>query len=151
MMRQGKVIRSSECPPVAWKNGGGSTRELAVSPHDAGADDFEWRLSIAQVSVAGPFSAFDGIDRVLAVAAGRLHLHGPAIDVVLDISSAPFAFDGGLPLVGDPLQTTAFAINAMARRGAYDIRMDRLTAGQPIASYGTTYFIALGCSDDLII
>ena len=30
-----------------WKNGGGTTREVAVSPEGAGLDDFAWRISLA--------------------------------------------------------------------------------------------------------
>ncbi|MBR7784673.1 HutD family protein, partial [Undibacterium luofuense] len=32
---------------MPWKNGGGSTTELAVFPEQAGLDQFIWRLSTA--------------------------------------------------------------------------------------------------------
>ena len=56
---------------MPWKNGGGSTVELAISPADAGLEDFAWRISTAQVAVDGAFSSFPGIDRSLAVLAGN--------------------------------------------------------------------------------
>ena len=56
---------------MPWKNGGGTTVELAISPADAGLEDFAWRISTAQVAVDGAFSSFPGIDRSLAVLAGN--------------------------------------------------------------------------------
>jgi environmental stress-induced protein Ves len=50
---------------VPWKNGGGTTRQLAVGPADATADDFLWRLSIARIDAPGSFSVFSGIDRTI--------------------------------------------------------------------------------------
>lgn len=56
---------------MRWKNDGGSTVELAISPADAGLEDFAWLISTAQVAVDGAFSSFPGIDRSLAVLAGN--------------------------------------------------------------------------------
>ena len=56
---------------MPWKNGGGSTVELAISPVGAGLEDFAWRISTAQVAVDGAFSSFPDIDRSLAVLAGN--------------------------------------------------------------------------------
>src|SRR5690606_386633 len=53
-----------------WKNGGGETAEIAVSPAGAGFDDFDWRISTAIVAQSGPFSGFPGVDRVLTVIEG---------------------------------------------------------------------------------
>ena len=40
------------------------------------ADMFDWRLSIAEVEADGPFSAFDGYDRVLVLLDGAgMDLH----------------------------------------------------------------------------
>ncbi|MBK8738044.1 MAG: HutD family protein [Betaproteobacteria bacterium] len=46
-----------------WKNGGGTTTEIAVHPEGAGWDDFLWRIGIADIRQSGPFSSFPGIDR----------------------------------------------------------------------------------------
>lgn len=53
-----------------WKNGGGSTTEIAVAPPGAGLDDFDWRISLATISEDGAFSLFPGIDRTLALVEG---------------------------------------------------------------------------------
>lgn len=43
-----------------WKNGGGVTREIVRWPD---AEDFEVRVSLAEVAAAGPFSQFPGVRR----------------------------------------------------------------------------------------
>ena len=58
---------------MPWKNGGGETAEIAVSPPGAALDDFDWRLSMARVETDGPFSAFPGIDRTLVDPRRRGH------------------------------------------------------------------------------
>ena len=41
--------------PVPWKNGGGSTIEIAIGPPDAGFENFDWR------TVAKAREALEGI------------------------------------------------------------------------------------------
>ncbi len=55
---------------MPWKNGGGSTTELAIFPSDATLENFVWRLSTATVKTDGPFSHFAQIDRTLAIFIG---------------------------------------------------------------------------------
>ncbi|ABQ70967.1 hypothetical protein HY78_01995 [Rhizorhabdus wittichii DC-6] len=138
-----RVIRIADRPAVPWKNGGGTTREIAVFPPDAGMDDFVWRLSMARVEQAGAFSAFDGVDRVLAVLEGRLFLSGAGLDVALDGDSAPFAFDGGAPIAGEPLAGPVLDLNAMARRGRCGVAMERLAAGAEVAGGDAIFLLAL--------
>ena len=64
------IIRAADLKAVPWKNGGGATREIAASPQGAAFDAFDWRVSIADVSEAGAFSVFEGIDRVLTLIEG---------------------------------------------------------------------------------
>jgi environmental stress-induced protein Ves len=64
------LIRGADLVAAPWKNGGGVTREVAAYPPDAGLDDFVWRVSIADVARAGPFSRFEGIDRTLVLLSG---------------------------------------------------------------------------------
>ncbi|SEM29441.1 hypothetical protein SAMN05443999_1192 [Roseovarius azorensis] len=66
-----RLIPYSRLVAAPWKNGGGETREIAVSPSGAGYDDFDWRLSIATIAEDGAFSAFPGIDRTLILLAGK--------------------------------------------------------------------------------
>ncbi|ASV99760.1 HutD/Ves family protein [Paraburkholderia aromaticivorans] len=64
------LIRGAELVAAPWKNGGGVTREVAAVPQGAGLDTFVWRVSVADVAQAGPFSRFAGIDRTLVLLSG---------------------------------------------------------------------------------
>jgi environmental stress-induced protein Ves len=112
------IIRLHDCPPQPWKNGLGSTCEIAVHPEGAGSDDFLWRVSIAKVDSAAPFSSFPGIDRQIAL------LDGNGFTMTLDDSRvhalttpfAPFVFAGearvAVTLVDGPTRD----FNLMVRR-----------------------------------
>ena len=71
-----EIIRYADLRPQPWRNGGGVTRELASHPLAASAQDgvWDWRVSIADVTKAGDFSAFPGMERVLTVIDGELLL-----------------------------------------------------------------------------
>jgi environmental stress-induced protein Ves len=63
-----RVIRHSSLAAVPWKNGGGVTREaLRVPP---AGDPFQWRLSVARIDTAGPFSDFAGYRRFMVLLQG---------------------------------------------------------------------------------
>jgi uncharacterized protein len=116
-----RVIRRADCPVMAWKNGGGSTTEILVSPPDAGLDDFDWRVSMAEVATDGPFSAFPGIDRTLAILSGeglRLEIGG-ATPVELTGSTAPLAFPADQPTRARLLGGPVVDLNVMTRRGRF--------------------------------
>ncbi|MFM0155012.1 HutD/Ves family protein [Paraburkholderia sediminicola] len=69
-MATATLIRGADLVAAPWKNGGGVTREVAAFPEGAGLDAFVWRVSIADVAQAGPFSRFAGIDRTLVLLSG---------------------------------------------------------------------------------
>jgi environmental stress-induced protein Ves len=77
---------------VPWRNGGGTTRELLALPH---GDEWNVRVSIAQIAAGGPFSSYPGVARWIAVLSGegvRLKVDGR--EHLLDRASQPFSFDG---------------------------------------------------------
>jgi len=81
--------------PVSWKNGGGSTTEIAVFPPDGGFDGFDWRVSLATIAADGPFSSFPGVERTLVLVDG----HGMTLDIdgeptMLSKAEPVAAFDG---------------------------------------------------------
>lgn len=105
---------------MPWKNGGGVTRELARVPSDS---DVDWRLSVADVSVDGPFSSFPGIDRILVLLSGAgmdLHFvddrHVERLRPVRDVKSFPGEASVHATLVDGP--TTD--LNLMWRRDRWD-------------------------------
>ena len=98
-----RLLRAADRVAVPWKNGGGVTHDVIVSPAGATLDDFDWRISIAEIARSGPFSRFPGIDRTLAVLEGKVVLtvedNAPA---VLDPHSAALDFHGGSRGPGRP-------------------------------------------------
>lgn len=62
------VLRASDATRMRWKNGAGWTSEILKSPD---RDDWQWRLSIAEIEVDAPFSAFPGVDRELVLLSGN--------------------------------------------------------------------------------
>lgn len=69
------LLRGAALVASPWKNGGGITREIAAEPldgteRDASLDAFAWRVSVADVAQAGPFSRFPGVDRTLVLLEG---------------------------------------------------------------------------------
>jgi uncharacterized protein len=150
-----RVLRAADRAAVPWKNGGGVTREVAVSPAGAGFDDFDWRVSIADVREAGPFSRFEGIDRIMAILDGRLSLIFPDRTVTLDTQSAPLAFAGEAPCEGRPLGGPARDLNVMTRRGRCTATVSRFenqtVQGLIVATVPTRVegAIALGALDAL--
>ena len=63
------AIPANEYRRERWKTGAGWTRELLRWPMES--EDWDWRLSIAEVDKEGPFSAFPGVDRELVLLAGE--------------------------------------------------------------------------------
>ncbi|MCW3481965.1 HutD family protein [Neisseriaceae bacterium JH1-16] len=110
-----------------WKNGAGVTVELAVFPVDAGIDGFDWRISRARVGSAGPFSAFPGIDRSLALlsGAGGLRLSGDGFTpLTLKADGTVWRFAGETPVAAELIDGAAVEdFNVMTRRGRFAHRV----------------------------
>ncbi len=123
-----KIIRASTCRTTPWKNGGGSTTEIAVEPADASLENFDWRISMALVASDGPFSAFDGIDRTLAVVRGN----GLALTiadnapVTLDRASDPLPFPGDVATSARLVSGEITDLNVMTRRRRFSHRLQRI-------------------------
>lgn len=127
-----EVVRFADCPPVPWKNGAGTTRELWARRDAAG--DALVRISIAEIRGKQGFSAFPGIDRVI------LQLDGPAMVLTIDGTArrleplTPLAFAGEADVFCDADETEpAHDLNLMCRRGSYIPAMARIATlpGQP--------------------
>lgn len=114
----GRLIRFSDLPSMAWKNGGGSTVELLTWPQGATLSDFDFRISVATVAQDGPFSVFPDIDRTLALVDGEgltLHLAGePAI--VIDDANPYASFPGETSIHATVNHGTTMDFNVMTRR-----------------------------------
>ncbi|WP_406167731.1 HutD family protein [Streptomyces sp. NBC_00996] len=113
-----RPLPAAERVAVAWKNGGGVTREIAAWPEGAGMSDFVWRVSLADVGADGPFSAFAEVDRILTMVEGEgMDLTVGGEHRRVDTRYVPRGFPGDLPtdcrLLGGPVVN----LNVMWRRG----------------------------------
>lgn len=112
-------------PPQPWRNGAGLTRELAAWPN---AQDWAWRISVAEVSASGPFSHWPGVQRWFAVLGGKgLSLDVDGIRHALDTHSAPLCFDGAAATACTLRDGPTQDLNLMLRQGRAGARMRRVT------------------------
>lgn len=124
-----RIIRASDCRTSPWKNGGGSTTEIAAGPEGASLETFDWRVSMARVASDGPFSDFPGIDRTLAVikGAGMILSIGNNAPVMLSVGTEPVSFDGDTPTGARLTDGEIIDLNVMTRRGCFSHRLQRVT------------------------
>ena len=99
--------------PVPWKNGGGSTTEIAIGPPDSGFEDFDWRVSLATIEKDGAFSLFPGVDRTLALVEG----HG----MTLEIDGEPTLVTDAEPVV--PFDGSSQVIAKLSRGASTDFNV----------------------------
>jgi len=148
-----KIVRAGECKTTAWKNGGGSTTEIAVAPPGASLDRFDWRVSMARVACDGPFSEFAGIDRTLAVVTGHgLALTiGEAAPIVLDRHSDPIRFAGDTPTSARLAAGEITDLNVMTRRGRFTHQLMRIQGPKYCDFEGSDIALVLACSGNLAL
>lgn len=113
--------------PAPWKNGGGSTIEIATAPPGAGFDRFDWRISLATIAASGPFSTFPGIDRSLALVSGPGVLLDIGEDARFNLSddNPVVEFAGELPVMATVAGAATTDFNVMTRRARCHHRLGR--------------------------
>ncbi|WP_431322949.1 HutD/Ves family protein [Rhizobium sp. YTU87027] len=139
------VLRSSTYRRMPWKNGGGETVEIAVSPEGATLSDFGWRLSMATVAADGPFSIFAGIDRTLSI----LHGNGMSLTiggkpaVLLTQDSAPLAFPADVSVSATLADGPIMDLNVMTRRNGLRHRVERVDVHSTVTVHpaAATWFV----------
>ncbi|MGW6062645.1 HutD/Ves family protein [Streptomyces sp. NPDC055189] len=162
----GDVLRWSQYRSMPWKNGGGTTREVAAGtvqappPPAQSADGFDWRVSVADVDAAGSFSTLPGIDRVITPVEGE--------GMVLTVDGtpqpvgplSPFAFSGDATTDCRLESGAVRNLNVMTRRGRATARVRIVTvtaaqkadltcaAGETLLVMAATEGIAVGGADD---
>ncbi len=105
-----------------WRNDGGWTREIAV---DGSRDDWQWRLSLAEVETDGPFSGFPGIEReiVLIEGAGMAFAFEDGETHALTPEAPRLRFAGERMLHSRLLDGPTRDFNLMWRRGQVDAEL----------------------------
>ena len=130
---------------LPWKNGLGSTLEIATDAAEPGAP-WSWRLSFADVPARAPFSSFPGIDRHIAVLEGDGLLLGRGaerIDVPREGAAFPFA--GEDAIVGEPQGAGVRDANLMLDRHLWtgSLEIARIGAPRTIAIHSDVALIHL--------
>ena len=104
---------------MPWKNGGGSTTEIFLEPATGiAARPFLWRVSIANVTVNGPFSIFAGCDRhIMGVDGDGMVLDGgPDGAITVAPAFVPKRFSGDWRLMSRLLGGPVRDFNLIADR-----------------------------------
>jgi uncharacterized protein len=146
-----RIVRSADSPRTPWKNGGGETTQIAISPAGASLEDFDWRVSTAQVASDGPFSVFPGIDRHLAILDGAgivLERHGHAA-TTLTREMPPYVFPGDILLAVRLIDGPIVDLNVMTRRGHARASLSKIeTTGRiPVAAQGDVLVLVVHGAD----
>jgi uncharacterized protein len=137
-------LRPADYRVMPWKNGLGTTTEIAVDPPGsrwgqspqtpgAGLDAFTWRISVADLGASGPFSTFAGYDRLLVQIEGApmtlSHEGGGEHRLRLLV---PYRFAGELATHGTLSAAPARDFNVMVcrDRASAEILVHQLSPGE---------------------
>lgn len=118
-----RLIPAHDYRRERWRNGFGWTREILRFPETG--DDWDWRLSIAEIERDGPFSTFEGIDRELVL------LHGNGVRLRFDDGEVRdvepphgrVRFAGERAVTGELIDGTTHDFNLMWRRDRIDAEL----------------------------
>ncbi|MDT5001010.1 MAG: uncharacterized protein QOK12_3115, partial [Mycobacterium sp.] len=123
------LVRFADCTPEPWANGGGVTRVIAKGQFDDGSTDYDWRLSVADVSASGAFSKLPGVDRVITLTDGSgLLLTVDGQDHTLE-PFRPLPFTGESATECEVVEPTR-DFNVMTRRGVCTATVDVYTGSE---------------------
>ncbi len=122
-----KRVSLASVAPQAWRNGGGLTRELLTWPTDG-----PWlaRISVAEITRDGDFSAYPGLERWFAV------IEGAGVELGFDAGSLPVTncseacrFDGEQAPACRLLAGPTRDLNLMSRRACGNSQLQRVQPG----------------------
>lgn len=141
-----RFLSPSDYKIMPWKNGGGTTTEIAIYPEDTDVSggSFIWRVSIADVASDGPFSRFPGYERHIMLIAGN----GMVLDagskgrIVLGEPYRPVSFSGDWLIEGRLNDGPVRDFNVISARERTDSQLDVLTVSQhsKLAAENATVF-----------
>jgi uncharacterized protein len=124
-----RLIERADFQSMPWKNGGGTTTQIAVHPAHASTDNFAWRVSMATVNTDGNFSRFPETERSLVVLEGagiNLTVAGGKAER-LTCDSEPFTFAADAEAVASLFAGPILDLNVMTRRHLFSHHLRRLS------------------------
>lgn len=140
---EGSIVSTKDVPSTPWRNGAGTTRQIAALRGTGTTAEFHWRISVAELARDAPFSRFPGIDRTFLVASGR--------GVVLNVAGTATVLEGG-DLVAFPgedevdvalPQGPATAVNLMTDRSCRGVVEVRPVEGEQYLPPATVAVLVL--------
>ena len=142
------LLRRRDRPLERWRNGGGTTRVVAIDPPGAVlANGFRWRVSIASVAADGPFSRLPGTDRILWLLGGKgMRLRVGDRSVMLNRPLQRVDFAGEVPVEAHLIDGPTEDLNVMTDRAsvAPAVVVARLEAGAALD-------VALSAPQNLVV
>ena len=142
-----QILKAENYREGRWPNGLGLSWDIAAAPHDAGAQDFQWRMALAQIGSSVAFSHYPDIDRIFTL------IEGHGLDLVfkdhkilkIDKRFEPHAFPGDIKTACVLNNGPCRALNLFTRRGAWEasVRVLNTYDNHNLISAQTTLAFAL--------
>ncbi|MBI0422338.1 HutD family protein [Acinetobacter sp. ACIN00229] len=136
-----ELIRADQYTKMLWKNGAGFTLEIARSQGEA---DFDWRISMADVTTSGPFSLFPNKQRIISVLDGQgMVLHVDDLPAKRLNQGDIFAFHGESQVQSELLDSAIRDLNLIYDPAKFHARFQWLNdaADQAFISSADLIFI----------
>jgi len=136
-----ELIRADQYTKMLWKNGAGFTLEIARSQGDA---DFDWRISMADVTTSGPFSLFPNKQRIISVLNGKgMVLHVDDLTAKTLNQGDIFAFHGESQVQSELVDGAIRDLNLIYDSAKFHARFQRVesTEEQTFLSSADLIFI----------
>jgi environmental stress-induced protein Ves len=151
-MQSLQFLTPSHYRRVPWKNGLGSTLEIATDAAEP-CGPWTWRLSLADVPTRAPFSAFPGIDRHLAVLDGAgMTLERAAERIEVPREGRAFSFAGEDTITGTPVGSGVRDANLMLDRAKWtgSLEIQRVHERRSIEVEGDVVLIFAAQTSDFL-
>ena len=135
-----EIVRFTKNKAELWRNGAGKTWEITRKPVAVTLGtpdiDWDWRVSIAEVSEDGNFSPYPGMERVITIIEGE-HMILAADGVEHDLNrNRPFHFSGDAVSRASLPAGRVRDLNVITRKGFFKsfVSIERLSTSfaQPV-------------------
>ena len=123
-------------------------RLVATHPIEGGADDFDWRISVAEVAQDSPFSAFPGYDRCIALLGGNGMVLVAAEDGLnhrLENPLQPIYFAGEARIHARLIDGPLHNLSVLAQRGRHNITLTPLFSPTRLSLAARTAPLLIQC------
>ena len=132
------LITPAEYRAIPWKNGGGTSIDIATDTATGGE---VWRFGRTPIPVAGPFSDYTGYDRVQVLVAGRgLVLDTPEGEIDVRAPFRPVHYRGEVRIVSRLEAGPVEVVNLIGLRARVTVDLQVLDAGASMSLAGGLHF-----------